>query len=135
MKNPHDREGRPSIQFSYGRVIRYHEIGRYDIVEFLDPFSFKEEAKKRNINFLGDDPSRALREITVGREVNEDVKAAYEASIRFAVYVDGKDAHVFSLSLEGALVLAIARAHHDVNVAGHAARFALQILGGKSDYT
>jgi hypothetical protein len=58
------------------------------------------------------------------REMNSD---NLTQNVRFATYVDGKDCHQSSKTLEGALLLAFDNAVNDVN--SRAAFYAAKVLG------
>lgn len=87
--------------FTWGNVIKIHEIGAFTIIE----------AQGRDRS-LGTDPPPM-----------------------FHCYVNEKNTHHASRTLEGALVLCIAQKNtENPNDAGHNARCAAMILNIKSDY-
>jgi hypothetical protein len=75
--------------FTWGRVLRVHEIGEYEIVEF--------------------EPRRA------GNQREED----FDPSPRFHAFIDGKDTHHSYNTLDRALAGVIAYKHDGVNTKAH----------------
>jgi len=118
-------ENRKKVQLTgVGQVLDYHHVGRYTLVEVLDRFAVKEAFGQ----------ALTVKEVRLFMEPRHEHYLKIRDCVRYSVFVDGEDKHVFSKTLEGAMLLAIARTNLSTNEAGYAARFAAQILGVSSDY-
>lgn len=90
-----------SRNFTWGKIINIHEVGRYAVVEF-EP--------------------KAVKVYREGRYVDEKEPKGFHA------YVDGKDTNMGAATLEGAFLLAMAAGNVPKNDASNAARYAAKIL-------
>ena len=92
-------KARPRL-FTWGKVVAWHEVGRYQILEYK------------------------------GREYkNHSPTGALEEHSSFHIYVDKKSTSHGAVSLESALVYAMAYAHLEVNEARWMSNAANKLLG------
>lgn len=83
------------LRFTWGTITKFHEVGPYTLVEYMD-------------------------------RLNRDETA-------FHIYVDGKCTSTSAATLEGAIVLAIARKHLEANEARYMAKASIKLLGVKEE--